>query len=463
MGNTIGEIARVTFRAAGGNLPGSGIPNVDDSQELKEAAELLHEAVREKAAAIGVTASHEGIDGWRWQGVVAKVQSTLWPDLADASDVTTHAKTEINKYLRRTRNMICLTTNPAVRGVRKADPVWWVRKEWNDAAPDPVAALTPAQQQILSARAEARSRAEARVTPKEAGEDRPVQPVETSFKCPECGAGPFGDGAAMVAHRLNAHRSTESYLREVMGGQNEPATLQELFTALRRIGYPGVSSSTVYGALQTMIKTGRVARSATHIASGHAAYAYTLTGKPARVTRPASAYQCREPGCGESFAKADQRARHEDGEHPGSTARRFPCPECGERYYGAGGVMIHITKNHGIRRGDPKYSTLMTQLTELNGGVQPRIGRQHETATAAPAPAPMPAPYRPARPEARIAPATAASSTFSDLLTAKIGELLEGYAADQNTELTRLRKENERLRRRLAAAAALIASEDSDD
>lgn len=101
----------------------------------------------------------EGVPGLLWRGSFTEVVNGLWPDLRTDAET----RKQINNYLRATDNMICL---------KRHAPLWWLRREWNDADVTLPRGFRP----IRSGRALAQPRTEA-----------PAGEVVTSYRCANCG------------------------------------------------------------------------------------------------------------------------------------------------------------------------------------------------------------------------------------------------------------------------------------
>jgi hypothetical protein len=74
--------------------------------------------------------THDGRPGVEWTGSVNKIIAALWPNLNERYLVTAEQanalKLELNRYLRNTRNVVCIRNG----GVTSTS-VWWVSNQWS--------------------------------------------------------------------------------------------------------------------------------------------------------------------------------------------------------------------------------------------------------------------------------------------------------------------------------------------
>lgn len=135
-------------------------PPYDDPSSLPYRAWLVWSAARLRAA--DVNQVRDGVKGRVYTGPLATVIWELFPEQAGLSkdDRDVYQK-EIRAYLRGLNNAVCTNSNPA-------NPVWWIRNEWNDR----INAKTPSRYVA--------SPGERRLTSHEAGEDR--EPGEVTVR-----------------------------------------------------------------------------------------------------------------------------------------------------------------------------------------------------------------------------------------------------------------------------------------
>lgn len=115
----------------------------------------------------------QGRPGYEWQGSRNGVISKIWPRMPQVDYSTTPAtmtdeRRQLNKYLTVSRNMAVLNA-----GDRYNKTVWWVSINWSETDPSKVMQNSG-------------NWWEDKVTPQEAGEDRPAAPVQITHKCDEC-------------------------------------------------------------------------------------------------------------------------------------------------------------------------------------------------------------------------------------------------------------------------------------
>lgn len=168
----LSKIARVTTR-------GSGLDGVNDGS-VKSNALLVHAAIIDEIRRLNPAAVTEvyrddadgsKVKGYVWMGAMKSVVDRLWGRQAAVKDPVTRQTmgVEINRYLRWTNNAVCLE-----RHGTDTLPKWWIRAAWNDKAP-----LSSSGLAGITA-----SYTERRLTPHEAGEDRPASEVIVSFREP---------------------------------------------------------------------------------------------------------------------------------------------------------------------------------------------------------------------------------------------------------------------------------------
>lgn len=162
----IGDSARVTRV---GNQRGEDLTGFD----IPAAAWRLWQTAKRTAASRGSTPTYPnredgGTLGFRFDGSLGHLMRLQTEDEGNdfrSANEKEQYKRAVFAYLRATRNAVCAVTGPP--------PVWWIRQEWNE---DP--SVTPAEPTP-------RQRAEQKVTPQEAGEDRQPGEVTTRQAPPE--------------------------------------------------------------------------------------------------------------------------------------------------------------------------------------------------------------------------------------------------------------------------------------
>lgn len=106
--------------------------------------------------------------GYRVEVNLTTKMRDLWKEFGSLPKVEQNSfANEIRSFLRASGNMICVR-QPGLGGGDHGQPEWWVREVWNDVKGVPIFKQTE-----LTAR-------ERRLTPAEAGEDRPPAPVTVS-------------------------------------------------------------------------------------------------------------------------------------------------------------------------------------------------------------------------------------------------------------------------------------------
>lgn len=109
----------------------------------------------------------QDVPGWAVEINMTTKMRDLWQEFAQADNQTKQGfASEVRQFLNHSGNAICLRspglgTGPGAKG----QPLWWIRDEWND-----VKAIGIYRTTELTDR-------ERRLTPAEAGEDRPPAPV----------------------------------------------------------------------------------------------------------------------------------------------------------------------------------------------------------------------------------------------------------------------------------------------
>jgi hypothetical protein len=375
----LGDLVRVTRPGGASSTIGAG--------DLKTDAWAIYEAVREaalQAKPAPYPLDHEGVAGYRWIGSVSQKVRALLPHLTDDPDDTQSQgyKRELNGYLRRTVNLVCLAAS------HTGNSTWWVRSEWNDGVPAP--ARAPSKMGDL----------ERKLTSREAGEDRPAAPVQQSFKCiwPGCDEPPFVTQGAMTDHHFRVHKSRDAYVMEAVRSLAQPSVAAAVWDRAQTLGYPGGRNSLDL-ALRDMSEAGVLKRGQGH--GPGQPYQYLLPewqpvpapplfrppaplppaeAEPVEAAEPAAAeaaapaepgsngngdgYTCREPGCGEGpFKTADLRRDHEKLAHPDARLP-FHCPACGDGFYSLQAVAIHVAKQHKLHRGTTDYDKLLSQVKD---------------------------------------------------------------------------------------------------
>jgi hypothetical protein len=157
-----------------------------------------------------------GYEGWRWDGVITDAYIALWLSLQgriDGPRESEDAPTKMAKsfriytsqYLKGSHNMACVVYNGGMgsgggSGGRVV-PQWFIAKEWNPDPPIRIVRLKePTEPSALD-------KAAKRLTPEQAGETRPAQPVSTVYLCREGCTPPrrFTSAVTRDAHEAKEH------------------------------------------------------------------------------------------------------------------------------------------------------------------------------------------------------------------------------------------------------------------
>ena len=392
------DMARVSVRGGQAPIPPAddadpSLPNVTD-KELPATCWLVHQAALEAAKSTSAPQHlHEGIAGLRWEGHQNNLVYNLWPTMPRDPDhpQAREAKLRINNWLRRSNNMVCLT-----RGNQREPSTWWVRLIFREDLPP----VTPRSEL---------TRAEKKLTPAEAGENRPPAPVESAYTCTWEGCKlPFSSPGARSAHHLAAHRGADSYMLAALTKLGRPGRPQEIHNLAAEMGYPAGIDIT-RRTLDALWDAQRLLRKEISTPTGPGwAYALSTDLNPAwdqipdakipAVEEKPAGLPCRYQGCPEPpFRTVDQRAQHERREH--ADQRPIRCEanrSCRERFANLLGYGIHLSKGHGVNKGTGRYATLMekasSQMAAWEKGVPavPAAPPAEKPATAAPPPPPAP-------------------------------------------------------------------------
>lgn len=227
-------------------------PPYEDPGSLPYRAWLVWSAARLKA--VDVKQEYDGIPGSLYTGALATIIWRLFPEISSMNDdEKTAFQKEIRTFLRGTRNAVCTSNNAH-------NPVWWIRKTWNDrintAAPPTRYVATPAER---------------KVTRSEAGEDR--QPGEVTVRkiegCDDptpdtmCGIDPrwFGE---LVGSLRNSAGGMFSLVVGDVAKRTTPFTVVDVAESVK-----AVSKTNISNGINTLVDAGivvveRVARQSGH-------------------------------------------------------------------------------------------------------------------------------------------------------------------------------------------------------
>lgn len=147
-------------------------PHVDYQAALENRAWALWTAVRKGAATIAGKAARgpankglADVDGYEVEVNLTTKMRGLWPELLQMDKQSQNSfLSEVRSFLTVSGNAVCVRM-PGIGGGDHGQPLWWIRDEWNDVKGVPVLkTLQP-------------TRTEQRLTPEEAGENRPPETV----------------------------------------------------------------------------------------------------------------------------------------------------------------------------------------------------------------------------------------------------------------------------------------------
>jgi len=392
------------------------VPDLSKPESMTLAAYAVHRAVLQRAAVDKnpQPAEHDGIPGWHWRGWVNPIIEDIWAWMANNDDqAVKHAKRDLNRYLRTSGNLICIT-----QGNRSVPSLWWVRGEFSEVKPT----LKPAEPPATTVK----------VTAAEAGEDRVPEPVQYKLICTYpvdggiCGQ-EMESSRWRSRHVFLVHRSAEDWITKALEALGS-ATGQQLHDYIVADSYPASYQNTMH-YLQNMVDGNLIY---------HWSGLYHLGPAPAaEVKAPAvsSAEEectCREPECGKPFSHFYLRSRHEDAAHPYSSYRDWPCPFCPRKLYSgdkaaAEPMRLHLTKSHALTFGTEAYEAALSAAEALHT----EAAAKHATRVK-PAPTPVPAPTTPV-----VEVVEAAERITPD----QVADYLSGILAENR----RLREQNGRL------------------
>jgi len=357
--------ARVVGQAIQGHPKGvnlldvatDGIPDVASPDQLAVCAYTVWLAVSHRAEVhsdMGCKEppdhiEHRGSLGWLWRGSVNWVVEDIWKALQYPDDATDHAKRELNLYLARSGNLVCIH-----RGNKTIPSSWFVRGTWNDERPNLPPGPPPTPGQL-------------KLTPAEAGEDRTPEPVSTTYTCAwvlDNGTRCTYRGATLAArnrHIYAEHRSAEDWLLQALRRMGGHGGATAIWHEAQSDGYPGMEAN-VGKTLVAMAASGDWPVIRTDDLEYHADAPAEAPGpaEPPETPEPAAGgWSCREPGCGAEFDSAYGRHDHENRTHPDSPNRHVECPyECGTRFYDASSIGPHCGRKHPLRSSAPDSEPL---------------------------------------------------------------------------------------------------------
>lgn len=244
---TVGEVARVTI--VSGEMP---------ADEVAKAAWLLWKSCRTEIdrKRLPSMASSEGVPGNRLDGSLVKHIIDLWPEyLQWDTEIQTRFRGTLYSYLKGTNNAHCLSPTKK--------PIWWISQIFSKIAIEKVyGGSTPRSRQ--------QARAEAKLTPHEAGEDRDPAPV-TVTQPGKVAAQPMPEpesvprppsGSREALQSVHDRRRGEREKRraetlKAVKEMKEPATVEEIVKALAKAGY-NAEQSTVRMDLNYLMDQGLV-------------------------------------------------------------------------------------------------------------------------------------------------------------------------------------------------------------
>lgn len=365
----------------------NSLPDVSPDR-IKNSAWMLWHAVRNRAIKDHApqVARHR-VEGLEWRGNVKAVARTLWGGLKlkpnrQESAQAAHARTLLYKYLAQTGNMVCEERN---LGMSR----WWIRNTFNDA---PVSVVSV---QSFTAR-------ERKLTPEEAGETRPAEPVTTKFKCTfsEC-AETFDTTHSRMLHIYSAHKSVTEWVLESLRSLPPPVNAGEVFRHAQSNGFTGSPAGVLY-QLKQLHESHKVERyykpGSTRTANSVAYWA--LRGQ--RVNPDWHKPRCREPGCNKPFKDASLRLAHEAQAHPRSVFRVWHCQlsydrktPCQATFYDYHGFSGHTYRGH-TEYSTEEVAEAIEKARVLASNLQAELGVPQEQPTVPdeekPSPAEAPAP-----------------------------------------------------------------------
>lgn len=313
------EVARVT-------RSGRALPDVTKN-ELPVNAWLVWESAKNKAlAAKNVERQqHQGEDGYLWHGAMTGIFRELWVGMLDSytgdkNEVVT-AKRQLSSYLNASHNMICVDRGQQSGldgpSANNRPPTWWVRAEWNENPPPPKSnTVIPTY-------------AERKLTPHEAGEDRPPAPVTVIQGEPKPPARPAPPPLATSVLKFGSNRDEQ---REVVIELLAEKFGSEPFTSRDASGHLGISDGSLYHLFTNMAEI-------RELVDAHLARAAAANEK-----KPIICPDCEQPFTDQRYYNQHRVAKHltnEDGERD----RPFKCPQCERTFAAQGGLTNHINSH----------------------------------------------------------------------------------------------------------------------
>lgn len=190
--NPKGKELNIKLTVTGENPPPAeatpeGLPDTSTQLATRHNAKLLWQAARGRAAGSGTPNTREGRAGVLAQLNVSALMNIMWDgyDPSPWHSGSNAARMALYKYLRDAADMVCVQRRSAADG-----SMWWIASEWQDKPPAIRGSYT-----------------ERKLTPREAGEDRPLAPADITYICkfPGC-----DDDRTMSPHSLGRHLGKHS-------------------------------------------------------------------------------------------------------------------------------------------------------------------------------------------------------------------------------------------------------------